>query len=89
MDLKQYAQLARIGVADQELDELEGEIEDILDYVEQIQEVTDENIEKSVGRHYNILREDTDPHASGTFTEALLDEAPKTQGQYVKVKKIL
>ena len=37
----------------------------------------------------NVLRPDENPHEPGAFTEEILAEAPKRQGQYVKVKKIL
>lgn len=37
----------------------------------------------------NVMREDTEPHESGIYTEKLLSAAPQREGQYIKVKKIL
>lgn len=89
MDIRKYAQLARIGISDDEVVELESEIEGILEYVEQIQEAAGEETEKEVGDVHNIMREDSNPHKPGKFTQELLDEAPDSQGGYIKVKKIL
>ena len=35
------------------------------------------------------MREDDNPHAGGIYTEAVLNEAPEREGDYIKVKKIL
>ncbi len=37
----------------------------------------------------NVMREDADPHAADAFTDALLAQAPRKEGRYLKVKKIL
>ena len=35
------------------------------------------------------MREDSNPHEPGVYTEDLLNLAPERAGQYVKVQKIL
>jgi Asp-tRNA(Asn)/Glu-tRNA(Gln) amidotransferase C subunit len=65
-------------------------MDSILNYVEQVQKVSkDLGSERKAGLLRNVMREDNNPHESGIFTEVLLSAAPKRDGQYLKVKKIL
>ncbi len=93
-DIDKLAELARIRIADGEKEGLVKEIDSILAYVAQIKGASlrvsggkEERDEPGAVR--NILREDTQAHESGIYTERLLAEAPKREGDYVKVKKIL
>lgn len=89
-DIEHLAKLSRIAIGDEEASELAEDITSILGYVSEIEEITGSaEIEKKVGPLYNVLREDTEPHAAGLYTEDLLNLAPTRDGQYVKVKKIL
>lgn len=82
--------LSRIKLSDDEVEKLSGEITSILDYVSTIDEVVNEGaLKKEVGAVFNVFREDEVTNQPGEYTEALLDEAPERDGQYVKVKKIL
>ncbi|MES2436589.1 MAG: Asp-tRNA(Asn)/Glu-tRNA(Gln) amidotransferase subunit GatC [Patescibacteria group bacterium] len=86
--LRKLAALARIKVAPEEEEKLAADMGGILDYVNQIQEISGD-APKSQEKTKNVLREDTNPHESGIHTEAILNEAPKREGDYLKVKKIL
>ncbi len=89
-DIEHLAKLSRIAVTETEADELAGEITSIINYVSEIEAITgSKEIEKKVGLLFNVMREDTNPHEGGKYTEDLLALAPERQGQYVKVKKIL
>ncbi len=89
-DIEHLAKLSRIAVSDSEATELAEDITSILGYVSEIEEITaNAEIEKKVGALFNVMREDTEPHAAGLYTEDLLNLAPERDGQYVKVKKIL
>lgn len=89
-DIEHLARLSRIAVGDEEATELAEDITSILGYVSEIEEITgDAAIEKKVGALFNVMREDTEPHAGGLYTEDLLSLAPERDGKYVKVKKIL
>ena len=84
--------LARLDVPEDEVASLKKDIENILVYVEQIQEVSaDIDITPTAGVLRNVMREDTDPYESGIFKKDLLDQAPATDKNkdYIKVKKIL
>ena len=90
-EIEHLAGLARIEISDTEVEKLEHEFDAILDYVNQLDEIAagDTKEEKAVGVHYNVFREDIDPHEPGIYTEKLLNAAPKHDKAYVSVKKIL
>ncbi|MFZ2253274.1 MAG: Asp-tRNA(Asn)/Glu-tRNA(Gln) amidotransferase subunit GatC [Minisyncoccia bacterium] len=89
-DIEHLAKLSRIAIRDDEAVELAEDISSILGYVSEIEEITGSGeVEKKIGALFNVMREDTDPHAAGLYTEDLLNLAPERDGQYVKVKKIL
>lgn len=87
-EIKNLASLARIEVTDLEAEKLTKEVLAILDYVDQIQEVTGV-IENKVSEHRNVMRDDVVTNSSGLYTEKLLSNAPSREGNYLKVKKIL
>ncbi|MEI6480193.1 MAG: Asp-tRNA(Asn)/Glu-tRNA(Gln) amidotransferase subunit GatC [bacterium] len=88
-DVKKLAELSRIHLEEGEVEELRASLDSILGYVEQIKQVSaDSNIEQTFPVT-NILREDIDPNPTGANREKLLNSAPKREGNYVKVKKIL
>ncbi|TSC62512.1 MAG: hypothetical protein Greene041614_407 [Parcubacteria group bacterium Greene0416_14] len=89
-DIEKLAALSRIEVSDEEKGKLGSDIESILGYVSEIQDVVTGGItqaEKSPV--HNVMREDESPHESGIYTEILLAEAPAREGNFVRVKKIL
>ena len=88
-DMQKLAALSRIAVPEAELESVGNEIETILEYVSQIQEVAAEEAGPEAGEVRNVMREDANPHETGAFTEALLAAVPGREGKYVKVKKIL
>ena len=88
-DIEKLAALSRLKLTEEEKQKFAQEMDDILAYVKQIDEVTGKSDEKKAGDVRNVLREDENPHESGIYTEALLNSAPKRQGKYVEVKKIL
>lgn len=87
-DIEKLSQLARLHLEDDEKAGLAKEIESILAYVDQIKGAS-ATAQASTDYQRNVLRDDANPHQSGTFTEVLLKAAPATQGEYFKVKKIL
>ena len=89
-ELEKLAELARIDLPDGELQGLQKDMEAILNYVSQIQEVSESVDDVSGGGLLrNVMREDGKPHKSGIYTEELLSAVPQREGEYVKVKKIL
>ena len=89
-EIEKLATLSRMALSVQEKEDLRKSMDSILGYVEQVSKVSaTTSSEKKAGLLRNVLREDVPAHESGIFTEMLLSAAPKREGQYVKVKKIL
>jgi len=89
VDIEKLASLSRIAISDDEKEQLKKEIPEILQFVEQVSEAGGE-INKEVGEHYNVFREDAYPHESGVYTDALVEAMPqKTDSNYLKVRKII
>lgn len=89
-DVERLATLARIELTEEEAASFATEITSILGYVSEIDEITGNTSgEKQVGAVYNVLREDSNSHEGGTYTEDILGEAPDRVGRYIQVKKIL
>lgn len=88
-EIENLTRLCRIELSDDEKRELSGEMDSILDFVDQIQTVKVGDKKRTVGKLRNVMREDVDPHESGLYTKDILEEAPKTENGYIKVKKIL
>ena len=91
------ATLARIEVSDEEAEDLVREFDSILKYVSEIKTSPQPlslprrggDSRAASGGEVNVMREDTNPHESGIYTEDLLNAAPQREGDYVRVKKIL
>jgi aspartyl/glutamyl-tRNA(Asn/Gln) amidotransferase C subunit len=88
-DIQKLATLSRIEIGEEEQMGLLKELESILVYVDEIQEAVTEEQKSEAGEHRNIMREDENAHDSGLYTKEILEEAPETQDEYIKVKKIL
>ena len=88
-DVEHLAGLARIAVSDSEKDILRHDLEEILAYVSQVTKVTAELGTPTAGELCNVMREDTEPHEGGIFTEEILKQAPSRDGNRVFVKKIM
>jgi aspartyl-tRNA(Asn)/glutamyl-tRNA(Gln) amidotransferase subunit C len=90
-DIKKLAELSRIELTEEEVEEYTEEFSDILEYVDSLKEVVGESddlvLESSSNR--NVLREDEIPHESGINTDKLIKESPDSKDNYIKVKKVL
>ena len=88
VDIKKLADLARIDVSSDELKDLQKELPEILHFVEQVGEAGG-SVEKKTGTHYNIMRDDADPHASDKYSDDLISAMPESENRYLKVKKVI
>ena len=88
-EILHLSQLARIELSDAEVDDLQTDITNILEYVSAVQSIAGADIKKQLTPRYNVFRDDVPTDTPGAFTEAILAEAPKRHGQHVEVKKIL
>jgi aspartyl-tRNA(Asn)/glutamyl-tRNA(Gln) amidotransferase subunit C len=92
-EIEKLALLARIKLSPEELKNLHGDINSILSYVRQVQEVSDvasKDLSEGIFADLkNTMRSDENPHEGGKFSEDILKQAPKREKNYFKVKKIL
>ena len=89
-DVLHLAQLSSLQLDDQEVADMQTDIDLILGYVEQLQELDTSDIEPTyqVTGLQNGWREDN-VTSSLVERQALLDLAPANEGQQVKVPKVL
>lgn len=91
-DVKHVAKLARIEISSKEEEKFNEELNSILNYIDQLNEVDTEGIEPmahAAGLE-NVFRRDENPTtASKEDRERLIDQAPSTKDGYVKVKAVL
>lgn len=87
-DLDNLSALARITITPEEKPKMLADMQAILGYVSEINEVEGSYAhgEESV---FNIVREDVVTHDTGSNTEAILAEAPAVVDGYVKVEQVL
>jgi len=89
-EIKHLAKLSRIRITDAEAQGLKEDIDAVLAYVSVVSEITStDDTAPKVGARYNVFRKDEVTNEPGSFSEALLAEAPARDGDYLKVKKIL
>ncbi len=91
INIQKIADLARIEVEDDNIDELKESIGEILSYVESVQEVaSDDGEAPTAGSVRNVLREDKDPHKPGAWRDEMLREAPAVdENDFIVVPPIL
>lgn len=88
VDIRALAKLARLEVSDEEVAKLEQEIPGILSFVEAIQKADVSAVEETHTLR-NVVRPDTHPIESGTYTETLLKAAPAREGNRIAVKQVI
>ena len=86
--IKHIAKLAKIELKENELPILSKQIEQILEYVEQLNEIDDskEPLENLTG-NFNRLRKDTVVNFNNK--EKIISNAPKSKDNFILVPKVL
>lgn len=88
-DIEKLAALSRLRLSDAEAGRLEQEFEQILSYVSTITTASIPDGLTDDTPLQNVLRDDGVPHQTGAYTDALLRNAPRLEGNHIAVKKIL
>lgn len=88
-DVVKLATLSSLQLADDEIAPLQADIESILKYVEQLDELDTESVEPAyqVTGLKNVLREDEVQES--VSRDALLDLAPERMNDQIKVPKVI
>ena len=89
-DVQKLAALARIEVADADLDAFVTEFDAIIAYVGQLEqfELTPE-VTKEKPELRNVMRPDTTPHETGKYTEKIVAQFPAKKGDALSVRQII
>lgn len=87
--VRTIAHLARIEVADEELDHLAGELSNIIGFVEQLAEVNTDGVEPMTSVTNLVLPRRVDAVTDGGYPERVLANAPERFDGFFLVPKVV
>ena len=88
-DVRKVAQLARLELSEDQIALYTSQLEKILGYVEQLEQVDTQDVlpTSRAVEVINVLREDL--VTSSTIRNEILDQAPSREGDFYRVPKIM
>lgn len=88
-EVKHVARLAKLEFTEEELDMFAGQMDDIINMVQQLEEVdtTGVPVTTHVTDAFNVMREDIAD--KGTDRDLLMKNVPESQDGYIKVPAII
>jgi aspartyl-tRNA(Asn)/glutamyl-tRNA(Gln) amidotransferase subunit C len=87
--VRRIAHLARIAVADEEVEHLKGEINAILAFVEQLSEVNVEGVEPMTSVTPMAMKMRQDVVTDGGIPDEIVRNAPATEDHFFLVPKVV
>jgi aspartyl-tRNA(Asn)/glutamyl-tRNA(Gln) amidotransferase subunit C len=87
--VRRIARLARIAVAEDEVEHLKGELNAMLAFVEQLQQVDVTGVEPMTSVTPMVMKKRHDVVNEGDNAEAVLSNAPMTEEHYFLVPKVI
>lgn len=87
--VRRIARLARLRVEDDEIPRLQGELNGILGWIEQLQDVDVEGVAPLAGGASIALRLREDAVTDGGVVEEVLANAPERSGNFFTVPKVV
>ncbi len=87
--VRRIAHLARIGVEEEELEGLSGELSSILNWIEQLHEVDTENVPPLASVNHATLLPREDVVNDGGDPDAVLANAPERHDDFFAVPKVV
>ena len=87
--VRRIAQLARIAVRDDEIQHLEGELNAMLDFVEQLSEVDISGVEPMTSVTPMEMKKRPDVVTDGNIADDIVKNAPATEGHFFLVPKVV
>ena len=87
--VRRIAHLARIKVADEEIEHLRGELNAILAFVEQLSQVNVDGVEPMTSVTPMRMKKRPDVVTDGGDVEAVLANAPAREGNFFLVPKVV
>jgi aspartyl-tRNA(Asn)/glutamyl-tRNA(Gln) amidotransferase subunit C len=87
--VRRIAHLARIAVAENEVEHLKGELNAMLAFVEQLQEVNVDGVEPMTSVTPMAMKKRADVVTDGNDVEAVLKNAPVSEEHFYVVPKVV
>jgi aspartyl-tRNA(Asn)/glutamyl-tRNA(Gln) amidotransferase subunit C len=87
--VRRIAHLARIAVADEEIEHLQGELNAILAFVEQLSEVNVANVQPMTSVIPMALKKRADVVSDGDIADQIVKNAPATEDGFFLVPKVV
>jgi aspartyl-tRNA(Asn)/glutamyl-tRNA(Gln) amidotransferase subunit C len=87
--VRRIARLARIAVADDDVPHLQGELNAILSFVEQLDEVDVERVEPMTSVIPMAMKKRQDGVTDGGYPELIVRNAPATEDNFFLVPKVV
>jgi len=87
--IRRVARLARIAVREDEVAHLQGEVNAVLAFVEQLNEVNVEGVEPMTSVTPMEMKKRVDVVSDGDIVDDILANAPATENQYFLVPKVI
>ena len=87
--VRRIAHLARIAVADEEVEHLQGELNAMLAFVEQLAEVDVEGVEPMTSVTPMTMKKRADVVTDGDIRDDVLANAPSTEDGFFLVPKVV
>lgn len=87
--VRRIAHLARIAVADEEVEHLKGELNAMLAFVEQLSEVDVEGVEPMTSVTPMAMKKRVDEVTDGGIAEDIVRNAPATEDNFFLVPKVV
>jgi aspartyl-tRNA(Asn)/glutamyl-tRNA(Gln) amidotransferase subunit C len=87
--VRRIAHLARIAVAEEEIDHLKGELNAMLSFVEQLGEVNVEEVEPMTSVTPMAMKKRADVVTDGGIAEDVVKNAPMSEDNFFLVPKVV
>jgi aspartyl-tRNA(Asn)/glutamyl-tRNA(Gln) amidotransferase subunit C len=87
--VRRIAHLARIGVKESEISHLQGELNAMLKFVEQLEEVNVEGVEPMTSVTPMVMKKRADVVNDGNIADDIVRNAPETQNHFFLVPKVV
>jgi len=87
--VKRVAHLARIAVTDEEAEALKGDLNQILGFVEQLNEVDVEGVEPMTSAVATAMKMREDVVTDGNRVDDVVANAPRREGPFFAVPKVV
>jgi aspartyl-tRNA(Asn)/glutamyl-tRNA(Gln) amidotransferase subunit C len=87
--VRRIAHLARMAVAEEEIEHLQGELNAILAFVEQLSEVDVAGVEPMTSVIPTQLKKREDKVTDGDIPDDIIRNAPATEGHFFLVPKVV